>query len=378
MNIALITPEYPTSSFNGNIGGIGTFTKNLAEQLTKNKCEVTVFVHSQSVEQIVKNNGVEVHLVKKKTIKGITWYSNRKFFNQYVNKVIKFKHIDIIEAPEWTGFTAFMKFYCPLIIRLHGSDTYFCDLENRQVKYKNKFFEKRALLGANKVIGVSKFVAEKTQQLFKLQNTIDVIHNTIDTSLFSPNHLYTKPKSLLYFGTIVRKKGVLEIAKMFNKLMEKDNEVTLCLLGRDSKDVFTEESTLKIFKALLSKKALKKVTFLNAVPYQDVIKQIQQSDIVLLPSFAEAFPMTWLEAMALEKKILSSNIGWAKELMIQEKTGYMVNPINIDDFVDKVLDLLNNKDKALMMARAARNRIINQFDTEKSIYRNLKLYQEFI
>jgi len=69
MNIAFITPEYPISSFKGNIGGIGTFTKNLAEQLVHNNCKVTVFIHSQSVEQILTENGVEVHSVKKKAVK---------------------------------------------------------------------------------------------------------------------------------------------------------------------------------------------------------------------------------------------------------------------------------------------------------------------
>ena len=160
MNIAFITPEYPIASFQGNIGGIGTFTKNLAEQLVNNNCKVTVFIYSQSKDEIRVKNGVEIHLVQKKMIKGITWYSNRKYFNKYVNKVILKNNIQIIEAPEWTGFTAFMKFHCPLVIRLHGSDTYFCDLEKRKVKFKNKFFEKKALLGATKIIGVSNFVSQ--------------------------------------------------------------------------------------------------------------------------------------------------------------------------------------------------------------------------
>ena len=43
MEIAFITPEYPIASFKGSIGGIGTFTKNLAEQLAHKKHEITVF-----------------------------------------------------------------------------------------------------------------------------------------------------------------------------------------------------------------------------------------------------------------------------------------------------------------------------------------------
>lgn len=375
ISIAFITPEYPISSFKNNNGGIGTFTKNLAEQLIGVNCEVTVFIHSQNFEEVINENGVEIHFVKKKIVKGFTWFTNRSYFNKYVNKIIDKKKISVIEVPEWTGFTAFMKFKCPLVMRLHGSDTYFCHLENRKVKKKNYFFEKNALLGANKIIGVSKFVSEKTTELFKLAEKPDIIYNTIDTLLFTPNHKQIKPKSLLYFGTLVRKKGILEIAKTFNNIVEKDNEVTLCLLGKDNIDVFTKQSTKAMFKNVLSEKALKRVTFLNAVPYKDVIKYIQQSEIVLLPSFAEAFPMTWLEAMAMEKKMVTSNIGWAKELMIDGETGFTVNPINTDEFSNKVIALLKRKDESLEMAKSARKRIINEFDNSQSIIKNVEMYK---
>lgn len=378
MNIAFITPEYPISSFKGSIGGIGTFTKNLAEQLAKVNFEVTVFVHSQSIEEVIVENGVEVHLVKRKVFKGLTWFTNRRYFNRYVNKVIHQKKIKVIESPEWTGFTAFMKFKCPFVIRLHGSDAYFCDLEKRKLKAKNYFFEKKALSGADKIVGVSNFVAKKTKELFKLNNEIEVVHNAIDTTLFRPNNKHIKSKSLLYFGTIIRKKGVLEIAKMFNEIVENDNIVTLTLLGRDNNDVFTKQSTLAIFKDLLSKKALKNVTFLKAVPYEEVITYIQESEVVLLPSFAEAFPMTWLEAMALEKKLVTSNIGWAKELMIDGQTGFTINPKDTVDFADKVLTLLNKKEAADKMAKEARNRILNHFDMKSAIQKNIKLYKNLV
>lgn len=378
MNIALITPEYPINSFKGNIGGIGTFTKNLAELLVMNEIKVTVFIHSQKIEEILNENNVEIHLVKKKINKGITWYTNRRYFNQYVNNIIIKKNIDVIEAPEWTGFTAFMKFKCPLVLRLHGSDTYFCDLENRKVKKKNFFFEKKALLGADKIVGVSKFVADKTQELFKLKKKVDVIYNAIDTSFFTPNHKHLKPKTLLYFGTIIRKKGVIEIVKMFNNLVEKNDEVTLTILGRDNKDFITGLSTLKILKKLLTVNAKTKVNFINAVPYDKVIKYIQQTEVVLLPSFAEAFPMTWLEAMALEKKIVTSNIGWAKELMIDGETGHTVDPKNTKEFTNRVLDLLINDKEAIVKAKKARTRIVKEFNMKKSVKENINLYKRLV
>ena len=321
----------------------------------------------------LKENKVTIHFVKRKTFKGFTWLANRKYVNNYLNRIIKEEKIDVIEAPEWTGFTAFMKFDIPLVIRLHGSDTYFCDLEKRTLKRKNKFFEKRALIGADKIIGVSEFVAKKTKRLFELEIEIDIIYNTIDTEKFKPNHQKIQLKSLLYFGTLVRKKGVLEIAKMFSMLVEHDDEVRLVLLGKDNRDVFTGKSTLEMIKEILSEKAIQRMTYIDAVPYDEVISYIQKAHVVLLPSFAEAFPMSWLEAMAMEKKLITSNIGWAKELMVEGETGCMVNPSDTEVFLIKMICLLENKEASLRMAKQARQRVKNDFDVYEIFQENIYL-----
>jgi len=375
MKIAFITPEYPHFQFKGSMGGIGTFTKSIAIQLVRLNHNVTVFVHSQSKELVVQEEGVTIHFVKLKKVKGFTWFTNRRYVNQYVNNIIQKESIEVIEAPEWTGFTAFMKFHCPLVIRLHGSDTYFCHLENRKVKQKNKFFERKALEGANAIVGVSEFVSNKTKELFDLTTEIKTVYNTVDVSEFVPNHQHIKPKTLLYFGTIVRKKGVLELAKAFNQVAAKDKEVKLYFLGKDNKDVFTGKSTLKMVEELLSTKALQNFKHINAVHYTEVKEILRKAEIVLLPSFAEAFPMAWLEAMALEKKLITSNIGWSKELMIDGETGYMVAPRNTEDFSSKIVALLEDEEKAMLMAKNARSRIKNSFDINTVLEKNIEIYQ---
>lgn len=378
MHIGYITPEYPTSEYNGNIGGIATFIKNIALQLIANGHQVTIFVHSQSLFKVFEEDGVTIHFIKTKKIKGFTWWSNRRDAKFYINKTVAKKHIDVLEAPEWTGFTAFMKFTCPLIIRLHGSDTYFCHLEKRKVKFKNKFFERWALKGADAIVGVSNFVSNQTKELFGIKKEIKTIYNTINTVDFLPNHNNVKPKTILYFGSIIRKKGVFEIANMFNEVHKNTPHVKLSFLGRDTTDVYTGNSTLEMFKKSLSTKALQRFTHLDAVPYEKVKELIQQSEIIVLPSLAEAFPMTWLEAMALEKKLITSNIGWAKELMIDGKTGFTVSPSNHTDFANKLMRLLNEVELGNTFGKAARKRIQETFNFEKILVENIKFYKKVI
>lgn len=375
MHIAFITPEFPHSNFKGTVGGIGTFTNNLIEELLIKNYKISVFIYSQKESKVYREKNISIHYVKKKTLKGFTWLYNRKYFNKYVNNTIINDGIDIVEAPEWTGFTAFMKFKCPLVIRLHGSDTYFCHLEKRKLKRKNKFFEKRALLSADKIIGVSKFVSLKTKELFNLNFEIDTIHNAIDPIKFEPNHENIEPETLLYFGTMIRKKGVLELPEVFSKVLEKRPKAKLILLGRDNVDYSTGKSTLSIFKEQLNVEVQKRVTYVNAVPYDKVKEYVCKAEVVLLPSSAEAFPMTWLEAMAMEKKLVTSNIGWANELMQHKVTGYTVDPSNHYEFTHCIINLLENKHKAAEMAKNARKRIINSFNNKQSIKENILLYK---
>ena len=66
MHIGFITSEYSNPKFENKIGGIGTFTKSLAENLVKNGCKVTVFIHSQKEEFCTVDKGVVLHFVKRK------------------------------------------------------------------------------------------------------------------------------------------------------------------------------------------------------------------------------------------------------------------------------------------------------------------------
>ena len=105
-------------------------------------------------------------LTKNIKFKGLSFYLTQKKVEKLINKLYKEEKITIVEAPDWTGFTSFIKPKCTLVIRLNGSDTYFCHLDNRPVKFLNKFYEKRALKNADALLSVSQYTADLTNKLF--------------------------------------------------------------------------------------------------------------------------------------------------------------------------------------------------------------------
>lgn len=377
MHIGFITSEYPHQELSKS-GGLGTSIKNLAYQLIANSVTVSIFVYSQERDDILNDNGVIIYMIKHKAYNIAGWYRYRKLIQRKIQYWVKEKNIDLLEATDWTGITAFMTFNVPLIIRLNGSDGYFCHLEQRPQKFKNKFFEKRALKRADHIVSVSAFTAEITNKVFGLQRKMEIIHNGISVKDFKPIKSEINKNQLLYFGTLVRKKGVLELALAFNHLITINPDASLLLLGKDNVDVLEKRLTSEIFFDLLTEEAKKKITHIKEVPYTKVFNYIAKAHVVVLPSFAEAYPMTWMEAMAMEKPLVTSNIGWANEMMLNGETGFTVDPRNHPVFAEKINTLLTNKTLCEKFGKTARERVVALFSSDVIAKQNIVYYKSLI
>lgn len=377
MHVAFLTPEYPHVKINHS-AGLGTSINNLALALVAKNITVTIFVYSQNKTEFFEDSGIKIYKIAHKKYKFLGWYLHRKHIQNYVNKVIEKQHIQLLEAADWTGITAFMKIKCKLLIRLHGSDGYFCHLENRKQKKKNYFFEKLAFKNADNIVSVSRFTANKTNEIFNLNREIPVVFNGVDIEKFTIENSTINTNTLLYFGSIIRKKGILELAHIFNKIIEQNPSVKLTLLGNDVIDVFNKKSTLELFFSMLSDKAKLNVEHIAHVDYKRVNSYIAQANVVVLPSLAEALPMTWLEAMAMKKAIVTSNIGWAKEMMVNGETGFTVSPKNHREYANRILQLLENKELAKSLGENARKKIVKQFRQEIIVNDNIKYYRTIV
>ncbi|MEC3907353.1 glycosyltransferase family 4 protein [Tamlana sp. 2201CG12-4] len=378
MMIAFLTPEYPHPK-TGSSGGIGTSILNLSKALSAMGHEVSVLVYHQDKDEQFTENDIQFYRIKNIKVKGLSLILTQRKVEQLINNLHKAGKVDIVEAPDWTGFTAFVKPKCPLIIRENGSDTYFCYLDKRKVKYKNKFLEKRALTKADGVISVSAYTGHLTNKLMGLNKNFTVIPNSIDAELFEPKANTTTKKTILYFGTLIRKKGLFELPHIFNMVYEKDNGVELILVGKDSGDIKTGSfSTWELIQSLFNKESIKKVNYLGAVEYSKIQDLIKQASVCVFPTFAEALPVSWLEAMAMEKAIVASNIGWANEMIEDGEEGFLVYPKNHNEYADKILDLLHSKEKQIQFGKAAREKVKKKFNHNLVAKRSVEFYKSIL
>ena len=397
MKIAFLTPEYPHPK-TGSSGGIGTSIKNLAMGLLAEGCSVRVLVYAQKEEGVFYDNGICIQQIRNVKFKGLSWYLTRKKLENIINTLHEDKEIDLVEAPDWTGITSFISpKKCPIVIRLNGSDTYFCHLDQRPVKWVNRFHEKRALKNANGLLSVSQFTADTTNEVFGLEKKFTIIPNGIDTDVFSDNsddnsnnnsnnngnikniNANKNKNTILYFGSLIRKKGLLELPFIFNAVVAKKPEAKLILVGKDVPDIISgDSSTWRLMQNLFTPAALKNVTYLGAVPYHDIKNQIKAATVCVFPTFAEALPVSWIEAMALQKPIVASNIGWAPEIIDEGVNGFLVHPKDHLQYAARIIQLMDDDELQKDFGLAAKKKVSEKFSMQKVAQQSLVFYQSLI
>jgi glycosyltransferase involved in cell wall biosynthesis len=286
----------------------------------------------------------------------------------------------MVEAPDWTGITAHIKPNCPIVIRLNGSDTYFCHLDQRPVKFLNRIQEQLALSNADGLLSVSRYTADVTQQLFGIKRQFEIIPNSIDLGKFQKDEkIVEQPNTILYFGTLIRKKGLLELPLIFNEVIKQYPEAKLIFIGRDASDVISgNPSTWHLMKPLFSTEAEKNVTYLGSVPYAEMAQHINAATVCVFPTFAEALPVSWIEAMAMQKAIVASSIGWAEEVIDDAENGFLVQPTAHQLYADKIVTLLNDASLRNEFGLKARQKVSQKFSIEVVAQQSVAFYHKLL
>ena len=380
MHIAFLTPEYPHAKVT-MAAGIGTTVKNLVTALVNERVSVSVFIYGQKTPEIFVEDGVKIHLIPNQKKQFFTWYTYRKYLQNYLNEYVLLDEIDLIEAPDWTGITAFMRLDVPLVIRFHGTDAYFCHLEKRRQKFKNFIFEKWGLRRAAAYIAPTDFAGKVTQDIFRIKGKlIHTIHSGISLTQFhNPNPKTFENGLILYVGTLIRKKGVLELGQIFERVLDQCPKAQLILIGSDSYDLKTKsDSTWLILQNTLNGKLFSKVKYLGKVPYQQVQDYIQKANVCVFPSFAETQGMVTIESMAMQKAVVNSNIGWANEIIADGIDGFLVHPKNHDLFGQRIIELIKNPDLTATIGVKAREKVVENFDIYTIVTKNIACYQSVL
>ncbi len=103
----------------------------------------------------------------------------------------------------------------------------------------------------------------------------------------------------------------------------------------------------------------------------------ERCDILALPSLREGLPNVLLECMAMGVPSVSSNIAGIPEIVIPDKTGYLANPLIVDDFYEQMVKIID-KNKLELFSINSKKLIVNNFDKRRQFDRFLELFYKLI
>ena len=101
---------------------------------------------------------------------------------------------------------------------------------------------------------------------------------------------------------------------------------------------------------------------------------LKNIDIFVLTSRFEGLPFSLLEAMSLGLPVVVTNVDGNKDVVINEKNGYIVNDGNVEMMTKRIISLIENESLRKVIGQSARNHIVNNFNATDKIKEIEKIY----
>ncbi|MHA1130422.1 MAG: glycosyltransferase family 4 protein [Candidatus Helarchaeota archaeon] len=177
-------------------------------------------------------------------------------------------------------------------------------------------------------------------------------------------------KIILFFGRLIKQRGVVEFIDRF-QMIDQEVNCKFIITG------FGPESS-KIISKVKSLGFQDRVIMTGMLRDQRLFDVINLSDVVILPIlFPEPLSLVVLEAMACGKPVVSFALGGVREIITNEKTGFLIQPTNWTQFINTTINLLKNEELCRSIGKAAREEMAQNFKWNGFIEEFLKKILEF-
>ena len=371
-----------------------TFIERLIHGLSVKGCEIFLFgVQNKKIDQ---NDNIHYYTYKNKVTKlfqfikyslllSIFKSSEKKkldsiIFNKEKNsRFLKIKYYPVLyNQPDifhlqWAkGVEDWMwvqQFGIKLIVSLRGTHITISPIEN-------EYWRELYSLYFSKIDGfhaVSKSMIIKAQKYGADLSKINVIKSGLDLHNLS-------------FKTKLKKNKTLKIISVGRSHWVKGYSYALDaihLLKRSEIDFHYTLIGVKNDEELLYKKNIlgldKYVTFIGELPFEEVLKEIQAADVLLLSSVEEGIANVVLEAMALGTLVISTDCGGMNEVVLDTKNGFLI-PIRDAVSMTSALQRVSNLpiEDYHKITKAARRTIEKQHTQERMVMEMQSFYTKVL
>lgn len=157
-------------------------------------------------------------------------------------------------------------------------------------------------------------------------------------------------KSITYIGRLSKEKGVIDLIEVFNKVYKKDNEFILNIIGAGSEE---EQIISKIKEHNLEKNVI-----IHGYKTKEAIEEILlKTSIGINTSYTESFGLAILETFSYGIPCVAfDSAKGAREIIDNNKNGYIIEKRNFEEMANSILELFNNKEKLSEFGKNAREK----------------------
>jgi len=298
--------------------------------------------HDQYETHFITNGGdaldrlKDLPKIKFTTLNFSTGKKNIFYYNSFyrsLKKYVEKNNIDIIHThhrfPELVSVNLAEKIKLKTITSVHGFVT----------GYESKSFK------SDKIISVSKSGKEYLVKNFNVdENKIIILYNPVEDSKQNENEnlkrkfsLYDNHKIILFPGRINSEKGYDKLIRAYEIACVKNKKLMLIICGQ-----IEDENINKLRNKLT-------VPVIYLPPLENIKQLYSISDVVILPSKKDSFPYVMLEAGINKKSFIGGNTGGIAEFIEDGVNGLLINPENENEIAEKILYVVDNKDKANLL-----------------------------
>lgn len=326
------------------------------------------FFHLKEFSDALEKLGIETRLVIDSEIydgfpsrKISSWFQTRKKFEKLIEE---FQPNLILVDRQRHFAVAAAESKIPLVVHLRGD--YWSEMKwARDTMYKS--FVKRFILSRWEIMGakcfdaaaailpICKHLAEITKTHYPSKN-IHVLRGGITPSrwFLSKGTPLKHPCVGLLQGAVIW--GKTKEMLILPRILEAMPDVTFYWVG----DGPYRNQILEPLKKFENFK------WLGSMKYPDQVREyLSEIDVYGLMSGIDMSPLTLQEAQLMKRPVIATNVGGIPELMIDNKSGYLVNEGDVNNWIAKISDVLSDNDKAKRMGEHGREFVESNFSWEK-------------
>jgi glycosyltransferase involved in cell wall biosynthesis len=178
---------------------------------------------------------------------------------------------------------------------------------------------------------------------------------------------------ILFPARILYDKGVIELIKAANLLKSKWINKVIFILAGDC-DVNN--------KAVVHQSTLEKLLIPGYIEWigfrKDILNQFRLSDFVVLPSYREGLPKSLIEACAIGRPIITTDVPGCRECVIDGYNGRLVPAKSVELLATAIDELCEHKAIRIKMGRNSRDLAEKEFSIEIVIEKTFEIYDELI